>query len=79
VLDAMFAEAMHEPVLCTDATGVLVLAKQRCRTGRFWVLVAPDQHVLYRYSKRHDSLPSTTFCLATPATALPMRTPFTTI
>jgi transposase len=55
VVDAMFAEAMHEPVLCTDATGVLVLAKERCRTGHFWVLVAPDKHVLYRYSKRHDS------------------------
>lgn len=55
LIDAMFAEAMHEPVLCTDATGVLVLAKERCRTGHFWVLVAPDKHVLYRYSKRHDS------------------------
>jgi hypothetical protein len=55
VVDAMFAEAMHEPVLCTDATGVLVLAKERCRVGHFWVLVAPDKHVLYRYSKRHDS------------------------
>jgi hypothetical protein len=55
LVDAMFAEAMREPVLCTDATGVLVLAKERCRTGHFWVLVAPDKHVLYRYSKRHDS------------------------
>jgi transposase len=55
VVDAMFADAMHEPVLCTDATGVLVLAKERCRTGHFWVLVAPDKHVLYKYSKRHDS------------------------
>jgi transposase len=55
LVDAMFAEAMHEPVLCTDATGVLVLAKERCRVGHFWVLVAPDKHVLYRYSKRHDS------------------------
>jgi transposase len=55
LVDAMFADAMREPVLCTDATGVLVLAKERCRTGHFWVLVAPDKHVLYRYSKRHDS------------------------
>jgi transposase len=55
LVDAMFAEAMREPLLCTDATGVLVLAKERCRTGHFWVLVAPDKHVLYRYSKRHDS------------------------
>jgi hypothetical protein len=50
----MVAEAMHEPVLCTDATGVLVLAKERCCTGHFWVLVAPDKHLLYTYSKRHD-------------------------
>jgi transposase len=55
LVDAMFEEAMREPVLCTDATGVLVLAKERCRTGHFWVLVAPNKHVLYRYSKRHDS------------------------
>jgi transposase len=54
LVDAMFAEAMREPLLCTDATGVLVLAKERCRTGHFWVLVAPDKHILYRYSKRHD-------------------------
>ena len=32
-----------------------MLAKERCRVGHFWVLVAPDKHVLYRYSKRHDS------------------------
>jgi transposase len=55
LVDAMFEDAYREPYLCTDATGVLVQAKERCRNGHFWVLVAPEKHVLYRYSKRHDS------------------------
>ena len=42
------------PYLCTDATGVLVQAKEKCRVGHFWVLVAPEQHVLYAYSAKHD-------------------------
>src|SRR5262249_25073611 len=36
-------------------TGVLVQAKEKCRTGHFWVLVAPERHVLYGYSPKHDS------------------------
>jgi transposase len=55
VVEAMFADALREPYLCVDATGVLVLAKEQCRNGHFWVLVAPEKHVLYGYSKRHDS------------------------
>ena len=54
VIDAMLADALRQPVLCTDATGVLVQARERCRTGHFWVLVAPERHVLFRYSRRHD-------------------------
>lgn len=54
VIDAMFADTLAQPVLCTDATGVLVQAKEKCRTGHFWVLVAPDRHVLFRYSRRHN-------------------------
>ena len=38
----MFADALREPYLSvSDATGVLVLAKEQCRHGHFWVLVAP--------------------------------------
>jgi transposase len=55
VADAMLADALRQPLLCTDATGVLVQARDRCRTGHFWVLVAPERHVLFRYSRRHDS------------------------
>jgi transposase len=55
VVEAMRADAFAQPYLCVDATGVLVLAKERCRTGHFWVTVAPEKHVLFAYSKRHDS------------------------
>jgi len=55
LVDAMFADALREPYLCVDATGVLVLAKDKCRDGHFWVLVAPEKHVLYGYSKKHNS------------------------
>lgn len=54
LIEAMFADALTAPYVCVDATGVLVLAKERCRTGHFWVLVAPERHVLYRYSKAHS-------------------------
>lgn len=53
LVDAMFVDARQSPYLCADATGVLVLDKERCRHGHFWVLVAPQRHVLYRYSRRH--------------------------
>ncbi len=52
----MFEDAYREPYLCVDATGVLVLAKDKCRNGLFWVLVAPEKHVLYGYPRRHDGL-----------------------
>jgi hypothetical protein len=55
LVDAMFEDARGAPYLCTDATGVLVQAKDECRRGHYWVLVAPERHVLFRYSARHDS------------------------
>jgi transposase len=55
LIEAMRTDALAQPYLCVDATGVLVLAKERCRTGHFWVAVAPERHVLFRYTKRHDS------------------------
>jgi transposase len=54
VVDAMFDDAYRQPYLCVDATGVLVLAKEKCRNAHFWVLVAPEKHVLYAYSRSHD-------------------------
>jgi len=55
LVDAMMADAFTSPYLCTDATGVLVQAKEQCRRSHFWVLVAPEKHVLYRYTEKHNS------------------------
>ncbi len=55
LVEAMFCDAKSSPYLCVDATGVLVQAPERCRTGHFWVMVAPDKHVLFRFSSKHDS------------------------
>lgn len=55
LVDAMWTDARAQPVLCTDATGVLVQARERCRTGHFWVVAAPARHVLFGYTPRHDS------------------------
>ena len=55
VVDAMRHDAFESPYLCTDATGVLVQAKERCRTGHFWVMVVPARHVLFHFTKKHDS------------------------
>ena len=54
LINAMWKDALGSPVLCTDATGVLVQEKEQCRRGHFWVLIAPDRHVLFRYSPKHD-------------------------
>ncbi|HET7544599.1 MAG TPA: IS66 family transposase [Polyangiaceae bacterium] len=55
LIQAMKADAFLSPYLCTDATGVLVQAPERCKNGHFWVLVAPDKHVLFEFSQSHDS------------------------
>jgi transposase len=55
LVEAMLQDAVTVVYLCIDATGVLVQAKEKCRNGHFFVLVAPERHVLYRYSPRHDS------------------------
>ena len=54
LVEAMFDDAMSAPYVCVDATGVLVQAKIKCRRAHFWVLVAPDRHVLFRYTRKHD-------------------------
>ena len=55
LVDEMWSDARGSPYLCTDATGVLVQAKDECTTGHFWVVVAPGRHVLYAYTPRHDA------------------------
>jgi transposase len=55
LVSAMRADAFTLPYLCTDATGVLVQQKEKCRTGHFWVLVAPGRHVLFEFTRDHTS------------------------
>ena len=55
VVAAMRADAFEQPYVCTDATGVLVQAKEKCRRGHFWVLVAPEKHVLFEYTAEHTA------------------------
>jgi transposase len=54
LVEAMHTEALQQPYVCTDATGVLVQFPQRCKRGHFWVLVAPGKHVLFEFSMQHD-------------------------
>ncbi len=53
IVEAMSKDALSSPWIAIDATGVLVQAKEKCRRGYFWVLVAGDDHVLFRYTPRH--------------------------
>jgi transposase len=55
LISAMRTDAFAQPYLCVDATGVLVQQKERCRTGHFWVLVAPARHVLFEFTRDHSS------------------------
>jgi transposase len=54
LVEAMHADALTQPYVCVDATGVLVQYPQRCRYGHFWVLVAAPKHVLFQFSLHHD-------------------------
>jgi len=55
VINAMWEDALTAPYLCTDATGVLVQALEKCRNAHFFVVAAPDKHVMFFYSEKHDS------------------------
>ncbi len=55
LIAAMWADAHGCAYLCTDATGVRVQAKEHCRNGHFFTVIAPERHVLYLYSPRHDA------------------------
>lgn len=55
LIAAMREDAFQQPYICTDSTGVLVQDKEKCRTGHFWVLVAPGRHVLFEYTPSHSA------------------------
>lgn len=52
---AMWNDARNSAYLCTDATGVLVQDIEKCRRAHFFVVVAPEKHVLFGYSPKHDA------------------------
>jgi transposase len=54
LIAAMWEDAFRAPYLCTDATGVLVQAAEKCRRGHFFVVAAPESHVLFGYSPKHN-------------------------
>ena len=55
LIDAMWDDALNSAYLCIDATGVLVQAREKCHRCHFWVVAAPDRHVLFKFSRKHDS------------------------
>ncbi len=52
---AMWKDALTAPYLCTDATGVLVQDLEKCRNAHFFVVAAPEKHVLFGYTPKHNS------------------------
>ncbi|HET6261794.1 MAG TPA: transposase, partial [Chloroflexia bacterium] len=55
LIEAMWKDALtHSAYLCIDATGVLVQELEKCRRAHFFVVVAPQKHVLFGYQPQHD-------------------------
>ncbi len=52
---SMWKDALSAPYLCTDATGVLVQDLEKCRNAHFFVVAAPQKHVLFGYTPKHNS------------------------
>lgn len=52
---AMWKDALLAPYLCIDATGVLVQDIEKCRNAHFFVVAAPEKHVLFGFSPKHNS------------------------
>jgi transposase len=54
IVEAMWDDAKSAPVAIADATGVLVQARDECKRCHFYVVVTPQQHVLFRFTKKND-------------------------
>jgi transposase len=55
LVDTMWKDArVSSPYLCMDATGVLVQDAEQCRRAHFFVVVSPERHVLFGYTKKHN-------------------------
>jgi transposase len=55
LIAAMWKDAFAAPYLCVDATGVLVQAAEKCRNAHFFVVAAPERHVLFGFAAKHNS------------------------
>jgi transposase len=50
IVEAMWKQSRETaPVILTDGTGVLILEKEKCRRGHFYVFIDVGRHVIFRY------------------------------
>ncbi len=54
IADAAWSDALERSWIATDATGTAIQAKEKLRHGHIFVLVAPGDSVLFRYSDKYD-------------------------
>jgi hypothetical protein len=54
IADAAWKDALTRSWFGTDATGTAIQAKEKYRHGHVFVLVAPGDSVLFRYSDKYD-------------------------
>lgn len=55
IVEAMWKQSRETaPIILTDGTGVLVLQKEKCRRGSFYVFIDVGRHVVFRYLKTND-------------------------
>ncbi len=54
IADAAWNDALKRSWIATDATGTAIRAKEKLRHGHIFVLVAPGESVLFRYSDKYD-------------------------
>jgi len=54
ITEAMWAESKTAPLLLTDACGVLIREKERCRRGHFQVFIDPGRHINFRFLPNSD-------------------------
>jgi hypothetical protein len=57
IVDAMFADGKKSaPYLAVDATSASVRDADKGKCGPWHVFVAPEQHIVFRHARVHDSL-----------------------
>ncbi len=55
IVEAMWKQSRETaPIILTDGTGVLILQKEKCRRGHFYVFIDVGRHVIFRYLKTND-------------------------